>query len=338
MPRELKAPLRAPEIQRNVSWRREQGTVTFSLEMTRPQTSHGHLETPVGSPQRCPETTGLSLLQKALCSSWRRNKHGVLTGMCLVYGDPELESACWGSPWQLPEQQECRSLQEKDHFPSGTVSLPTKPTPSVEEEAPPNPIFVLKPSRPHTRRAVDNRVLHSAMSLSTITLGMIQSDFGKQKRRDMHLRSPGVESSIHTSSHPGLVTAPVTLQTHPALRFCFLCLERSCPDLHLAWALAQTFTCAWASCSPLPWRSLSRLPPTPCSILFSLTALSAPGSVFVVLAWQDIYCLIRAGDLGKEDDCAHIFFSKCHLKITNTQKGINMETIHDIRLIKQVMK
>lgn len=80
MPREFKAPLRAPEVQRNVSWRQEQGTVTFSLETAPSQTSHGYLETPIGSPQRCSETTGLSPLQKALWSSWRRNKHGALTG------------------------------------------------------------------------------------------------------------------------------------------------------------------------------------------------------------------------------------------------------------------
>lgn len=45
-------------------------------------------------------------------------------------------------------------------------------------------------STTHTRRAVDNRVPPSAMSLSTITLGTIGSPFGKQKRWDSHLVAP----------------------------------------------------------------------------------------------------------------------------------------------------
>lgn len=74
MPRELKAPPRAPEIKKKVSWGKEQGTVTISLEMALSQTSHGYFETSLGFPHSAQKLKASASLQKALCSSWRRNK------------------------------------------------------------------------------------------------------------------------------------------------------------------------------------------------------------------------------------------------------------------------
>lgn len=67
---------------------------------------------------------------------------------------------------------------------------PVKFTLQMEEEASPTPPFLLKLCQPHISRAaeLEYMIQDSSTWLSMVTLGRIQSDFAKEKRKAIHPR------------------------------------------------------------------------------------------------------------------------------------------------------
>lgn len=229
------------------------------------------------------------------------------TSLFLMFRDPglarqqaQLHKLFWrriqGVSTSQPQgQRGYRSLQEKGHVPSLDVSSPEKPTLQMEGQASPPPLFLFKPTQPHTRRAADLEyaIPHSTTWLSAVTLGMIQFHFGKEKRRGIHARE--LRDGIFHSrfNHTSLLTTPPTLQTHSHLSACCsLCLEYSSSrPSHVHASISAGGLCSAVpserlpsspitlSKSAAPFQSLSN----PVPLYFPSKASSPPRRIIIVV-------------------------------------------------------